>query len=90
MSQAIADPEEIDRFARSLKQFDGDLSSRMTQLKSQFAQLGDTWRDQEHARFAQEFQQTMVVLERFIRDAEVHIPLLTRKASVLRDYLNQR
>ena len=90
MPQAIADPEELERFAKSLKQFDSDLSSRVSQLKGQFAQLEHTWRDQEHTRFAQEFQQTMTVLERFIRDSEAHIPMLTRKASILRDYLNQR
>lgn len=90
MPQAIADPDELERFAKALKQFDSDLSSRMSQLKGQFAQLGGTWRDQEHARFAQEFQQTMTVLERFIRDAEAHIPLLTKKARIIREYLNTR
>jgi len=89
MPQAIADPDELERFAKSLRQFDSDLTQRMSQLKSQFAQLEQTWRDQEHARFAQEFQQTMAVLERFIRDAESHIPVLTKKASILRDYLNR-
>lgn len=90
MPQAVADPEELERFAKSLKQFDSDLASSMSRLKGQFAQLGGTWHDQEHARFAQEFQQTMVTLERFIRDAEAHIPVLTRKAQHLRNYLNQR
>jgi uncharacterized protein YukE len=90
MPQAVADPDEIERFAKSLKQFDSDLSGRMRHLKAQFSQLGETWRDQEHARFAQEFQQTMTVLERFIRDAEDHIPLLSRKAQKIREYLNQR
>ena len=90
MPQAVVDPDEIERFAKSLHQFDTDLSSRMRHIKGQFAQLGDTWRDQEHARFAQEFQQTMTTLERFIRDAEAHIPLLRRKAQKIREYLNQR
>jgi uncharacterized protein YukE len=90
MPQAIGDPDELERFARSLKQFNSDLSNRMSQLKSQFTQLGDTWRDPSHARFAQDFQQTMAILERFIRDSEAHVPLLTKKASILRDFLNQR
>ena len=46
MSQAIANPEELERFARDLKQFNGQLKESMTRRNAQFRQLGDTWRDQ--------------------------------------------
>ena len=62
MSQAIANPEELERFARDLKQFNGQLKESMTRLNAQFHQLGDTWRDQEHQKYGQEFEQTMRVL----------------------------
>ena len=52
MPQAQADPEEMERFARTLKQFTNDLGNRTSALKQQFAQLGSTWRDQEYARYA--------------------------------------
>jgi uncharacterized protein YukE len=88
--QAIADPEALERFAHELKQFNDDLRDRMSRLQGQFSRLGDTWRDQEHQKFAQEFEQTVRVLHRFMRTADQHIPFLLRKAQRIRDYLEQR
>ena len=90
MSQAVANPEDMERFARELKQFNAQLANSMKRLNGQFARLGGTWRDQEHQRFAQEYQQTMRVLHQFQRSSEQQIPFLLRKAQRLRDYLNQR
>jgi hypothetical protein len=52
--------------------------------------LGDTWRDQEHEKFAEEFQQTMLVLKRFMEAAEKQIPFLLRKAEKIEEYLRIR
>jgi len=90
MAQVVATPEDIERFAQQLKQFNSDLHSRMAVLQGQFHRLGDTWRDQEHARFAQEFEQTVRVLAQFERASEQQIPFLLRKAQRLRAYLGQR
>jgi uncharacterized protein YukE len=88
--QVIASPEEIERFARDLKQFNAQLADSMSRLKGQFADLGETWRDQEHQKFAREFEQTMRVLQQFTRTSEQHIPFLLRKAVRLRAFLEQR
>jgi uncharacterized protein YukE len=88
--QAIASPEELESFARNLKQFNTQLADGMSRLQGQFANLGETWRDQEHQKFAQEFEQTMRVLHQFRRTSDEHIPFLLRKAARLRDYLQQR
>ncbi|MFQ5342054.1 MAG: WXG100 family type VII secretion target [Anaerolineae bacterium] len=88
--QAIADPEDLERFARELKQFNGQLRDSMSRLQGQFGRLGDTWRDQEHQKFAQEFEQTMRVLHQFMRSSDQQIPFLLRKAQRLREYLHQR
>jgi uncharacterized protein YukE len=90
MAQVVATPEEIERFAHQLKQFNADLHSHLAILQGQFHRLGDTWRDQEHARFAQEFEQTVRVLDQFRRASEQQIPFLQRKAQRLREYLGQR
>jgi uncharacterized protein YukE len=90
MPQAIASPEELERFAQNLKHFNAQLKDSMARLEGQFANLGDTWRDQEQLKFDQEFQQTMRVLHHFMRTADAHIPFLLRKAQRLREYLNQR
>ncbi|HIQ09253.1 MAG TPA: hypothetical protein EYH28_07090 [Anaerolineaceae bacterium] len=90
MPRVEAMPEEIERFARSLKRFNGQLQESMRQLQAQFNRLGETWRDQEHQKFAREFEQTMRALYQFQRASEQQIPLLLRKAQKLREYLNQR
>ena len=90
MPQAIVDPGELRRFAQSLKQFNNDLRERMGALHGQMIGLGDTWRDQEHEKFVQEFEQTLHVIGHFIESADQHIPFLLRKAQRVEEYLQQR
>ncbi|MBM3127943.1 MAG: hypothetical protein FJ009_04815 [Chloroflexi bacterium] len=90
MPQAIASPDDLERFARELKQFNTQLRDSVARLNGQFANLGDTWRDQEHQKFAQEYEQTMRVLARFNQIADQQIPFLMKKAQRIRDYLTQR
>ena len=66
MSQAIVDPAELRRFAQSLKRFHLELQTQLSGIHGQMLALGDTWRDQEQQRFAEEFEQTLAVLERFM------------------------
>jgi uncharacterized protein YukE len=90
MPHAIVDPEELRRFAQNLKQFNNELQNRMLVLHGQLVGLGNTWRDKEHEKFAQEFDQTMIVIKRFIEAANQHIPFLVRKAERVEEYLQQR
>lgn len=90
MSKAIVDPSELRRFAEELKRFNSDLQSSLSSLHARFAALGDTWQDQEHAAFAQEFQETMKTLRRFMDSSSRQGPYLLRKAQRIEDYLNQR
>jgi uncharacterized protein YukE len=90
MAQAIVDPGEMRRFAHNLKRFNGELQHGLTMLHGQMVGLGDTWRDQEHLKFVEEFEQTMKSVERFVAAAELHIPFLLRKAERVEEYLQQR
>jgi len=90
MPQAIIDPSELRRFALNLKQFNNELRDRMAGLHGQMLSLGDTWRDQEHVKFAEEFEQTMHVLACFVENSDQHIPFLLRKAERVEEYLQQR
>jgi uncharacterized protein YukE len=90
MPQAIVDPGELRRFALNLKAFNNELRDRMAALHGQMLSLGDTWRDQEHEKFAQEFEQTMNVLSAFVENSDLHIPFLLRKAERIEEYLQQR
>jgi len=90
MPQAIMDPEEVRRFAEELKRFNMDLQNRISMLQARFASLGDTWQDQEHVKFADEFRQTMKALKRFMEISGQHTPYLMRKAQRIEEYLKQR
>lgn len=90
MSKAIVDPNELRRFAEELKRFNGDLQNSLSSLQARFAALSDTWQDQEHAKFAQDFVETMKVLRRFMESSGQQGPFLLRKAQRIEEYLNQR
>jgi len=90
MAKAIVDPAEMRRFAHGLKHFNNELAHQMAVLQGQFSGLGETWRDQEHEKFAREFTETMLVLRRFIEASNEQIPYLLRKAERIEEYLNQR
>jgi len=90
MPKAIVDPADLRRFAQTLKHFNNELQAGMAALQGQFAGLSDTWRDQEHEKFADEFEQTLQVLQRFAETAQQHIPFLIRKAERVEEYLEQR
>ncbi|MGO9598949.1 MAG: WXG100 family type VII secretion target [Isosphaeraceae bacterium] len=90
MSQAIVNPEEIRRFAARLKQFNNELLNQLTVLRGQLSGLGQSWRDREHDKFEEEFDQTMQVIKRFVDSTNQHIPFLLRKADRADEYLQQR
>jgi uncharacterized protein YukE len=90
MAQAIMDPEGVRRFAEELKRFNIDLQNRMASLQARFASLGETWQDQEHTKFSDEFKETMKALKKFIEISNQHTPYLLRKAQRIEEYLNQR
>lgn len=90
MSQAIVDPNEVRRFAQNLKRFNGELQAQMSMLHGQLTTLGQSWRDKEQQKFADEFAQTMQSIGRFIEASEQHVPFLLRKADRIEEYLRQR
>jgi WXG100 family type VII secretion target len=90
MAQAIMDPEQVRRFADELKRFNTELQDRIASLQARFAALGDTWQDQEHAKFTEEFKQTLKAIKKFIEVSNQHTPYLLRKAQRIEEYLNQR
>lgn len=90
MSQAIVNPAELRRFVHNLQRFNNELQTQMTMLRGQLTGLGQTWRDQEHEKFVQEFQETLLVVNRFVEATNQHVPQLLRKAERVEEYLNQR
>ena len=90
MSQAIVDPAELRRFVQHLKHFSAEMMSQMQTSQRQLASLGATWRDQEHQKFVDEFEQQMRTLSRFVDATDQYVPYLLRKAERIEEYLQQR
>ena len=90
MAKAIVDPQELRRFARDLKRFNDELQSQVKLMHGRLMTLGQTWRDQEHTKFVEEFEDTMKALARFVDASDKHIPFLVRKAERIEEYLQQR
>lgn len=90
MAQAIANPEELRAFALKLKQFNNTLSEQASMLAAQLETLSTSWRDQENAKFTEEFKDHMRLLAAFVDANNQHVPYLLRKAERLEEYLQQR
>jgi len=90
MAKAIADPEEIRRFAHDLKRFNEDLTHQIQVMRSRMSSLSQSWRDQEQRKFEEEFDHTIKAIDRFAKAGAEQIPFLLRKAQRLDDYLQQR
>ena len=58
-------------------------------LQARFSSLGDTWQDQEHEKFSEEFKLAMKALKKFIELSKTHAPYLLRKAQRIEEYLQQ-
>jgi uncharacterized protein YukE len=89
MAQAIMDPEKVRRFAEELQRFNADLENRLVLLQARFAALGETWQDQEHEKFSEEFRLALKALKKFVDASREHSPYLLRKAERIEEYLNQ-
>jgi uncharacterized protein YukE len=90
MSKAVVDPGELRRFAQDLKRFNDELQNQMSVMHGRLMGLGQSWKDQEHVKFVEEYESTMKMLHRFHESSTQHIPFLLRKAERVEDYLNQR
>ena len=84
------DPENVRRFAEELNRFNADLMGRLGALQARFHALGDSWRDSEHDKFAEEFQQVTKSLRKFVEVSQQQAPYLIRKAQHIEEYLKQR
>ena len=87
MPQAVVDPDDLRQFAQRLKKFNADLRARLTALNRDMSGLSATWRDQEHQRFVQEFEEQLQMIARFLERSDRHVPYLVRKAEQIEEYL---
>ena len=90
MGKAHVDPSELRRFAQDLNRFNNELQGLLAGLHARMRGLESTWRDQEHRKFAEAFDQTVKVLGGFLENSQQHVQFLSKKATLVEDYLKQR
>jgi uncharacterized protein YukE len=90
MGQAIVDPQELRRFAARLRHFSNEVLTQMQTVQRQLGALGATWRDTEHQKFAEEFEQQLHAFGRFVEATGEYVPYLIRKAERVEEYQQQR
>ncbi|MFH1707147.1 MAG: WXG100 family type VII secretion target [Planctomycetota bacterium] len=90
VAKAVVDPNELRRFAAELKRFNATLQTEIVNIHRQFKRLGETWQDQEHAKFAEDFDRMVNALNRFVEASDKQVPSLMRKAEAAQNYLDQR
>ncbi len=90
MSQAVVDPAELRRFAHQLSTFNSELEERLSTLANQMHNLNGTWRDQEHAKFVEQFEHHLKLIARSMEESKEYGPFLLRKAERIEEYLQQK
>jgi uncharacterized protein YukE len=90
MSKAFVDPAELRRFAQELGRFNHEMHALTSGLHAKMRQLEQTWRDQEQRKFAEGFEQTMRGVQAFLANSQAHVSALTKKATLIEEYLKQR
>lgn len=89
MAQAVVDPEQLRQFAAMLKRYTQQVRESTASLTQAQARLADSWRDQEHRKFAEEFEEQIKLVHKLIESSEQHIPYLLKKAEIIEEYLQR-
>lgn len=89
MAQAVVDPEQLRQFAAMLKRYTQQVRESTNSLTQAQARLADSWRDQEHRKFVDEFEQQIKLVHKLLETSEQHIPYLLKKAEIIEEYLQR-
>ncbi|MCC7336979.1 MAG: WXG100 family type VII secretion target [Pirellulaceae bacterium] len=89
MAQAVVDPEQLRQFAAMLKRYTQQVRESTSSLTQAQARLADSWRDQEHRKFAEEFEAQIKLVHKLLESSEQHIPYLLKKAEIIEEYLQR-
>ena len=89
MAQAVVDPEQLRQFAAMLKRYVVTVREATGALTQAQARLADSWRDQEHRKFSEQFEEQLKQVHKVLAASEQHIPYLLKKAEIIDEYLQR-
>lgn len=90
MSDVHGNPVEMRAFAAHLAKFSQNLKEQTSETRSRMAHLGESWRDQENARFAEKYNAAIKPLDHLVLTLDEYRVFLIRKAEALEQFLNTR
>lgn len=83
----IADPEEMDDFANTLRSFCEAIQSELAQLNAGFSSLSNSWQDIKQQEFAEMLGELNNQINQFTEVSEENVLYLHQQAERLREYL---
>ena len=87
MAQADVDPDELERFARSLDAFIDELDGAVGGLDGSFNAVSDSWRDSQRDSYEEFHNELKACVSRFNDNARDKVSYLLVKAAQAREYL---
>jgi len=87
MTQAVGDPDELEKFANALAQFRANINEAIGGLNQNFVALGDTWQDEKRAEFEGNLDSLNQQIGLFDQCSEENEAYLHELAARLREYL---
>ncbi len=89
MAGAVVDPDQLRQFAAMLKRYGQQLRESTASLVQAEARLSESWKDQEHRKFAEEFDDQVKMVSKLLEASEKHVPYLLKKAEIIDQYLQR-
>jgi uncharacterized protein YukE len=90
MAKAHVDPADLRRFAQDLSRFNNELTGLLSGLHAKLRSLESTWRDQQQHKFTEACEHTAKALTNYLEASHQHQQFLTKKATLIEEYLKQR
>lgn len=81
----VRDIEALERFAGQLQGFNQELTEIMSKIEGQLQNLGDSWRDEQFAKFVDTWRAASNPMRRYLGDSPGYVRYLKTKAAKLRD-----
>lgn len=86
MAQIIVNPDELRNFAAALEQYVTNIDEETGRIGSAFNVLGETWKDDKHAQFENDFNELQAQITAFKNMASEYAPYLYSLAASLDPY----
>ena len=90
MPQIIVDPSEMRKFEAALRELQGEIDARRSQLETQIADVRSFWDDEKYREFQRQSEELMLEVQYFSKLCDRYCDYLNKKAAAAETYLYGR